>query len=179
MISLEPTRLRGCMLILIVNHSIRREPAGLQLGQRFCGAARPSVLPANQADFQEKGQVNEGPTNVCSRQHEFIELQLYCRTNKWQQLQRGSWLAQLKVQKDSRIPWGSAACMNNTQLSSLWIRLPVTHRPAASIRSHVAVDLEACGVMHWKHRVYAVLSMTACVQIATVTGAWAFGGTRE
>lgn len=61
--------------------------------------------------------------------------------------------------------------MNNTQLRSHWIRLPVTHRPAASVCGHVAVHLEACGVMHWKHRVYAVLSMTAGVQIATVTGA--------
>lgn len=56
-----------------------------------------------------------------------------------------------------------------------WVRLPVTHRPAASVRGHVAVHLEARGVMHWKHRVYTVLSMTAGVQVAAVTGAGACG----
>lgn len=50
------------------------------------------------------------------------------------------------------------------------VRLPVTHRPAASVRGHVAVHLEACGVMHRKHRVNTVLAVTAGVQVAAVPG---------
>lgn len=50
------------------------------------------------------------------------------------------------------------------------MRRPVTHRPAASVRGHVAVHLEARGVMHRKHRVDAVLAVTAGVQVAAVPG---------
>lgn len=64
---------------------------------------------------------------------------------------------------------GPALC-TCAQLTSGSVRLPVTHRPAASVRGHVAVHLEACGVMHRKHRVYTVLAVTAGVQVAAVPG---------
>lgn len=45
------------------------------------------------------------------------------------------------------------------------------HRPASSVRGHVAVDLEARKVVNWKHGVDAVLSLTTCVEVAAVAGA--------
>ena len=53
--------------------------------------------------------------------------------------------------------------------------LPPTHRPAAAVCGHVAVDLEACRVVDGEHGVDAILSLTAGVQVTAVTGTRAWG----
>ena len=46
----------------------------------------------------------------------------------------------------------------------------VTHRPPPSVCGHVAVHLEAGGMVQREHGVDAVLSLTAGEQVTAVTG---------
>lgn len=45
-----------------------------------------------------------------------------------------------------------------------------THRPSASISSHVTEDLEACWVMCGEHRVDTILSLPAGIDVTAIPG---------